>query len=87
MKTLAAGLALLLLAACAAPAPQNFYTLVPEAGSAPAATATTSVFVGPVTIPEDVDRLPMVVRTGPNQVEIRDADRWSEPLKSAIPNR
>ena len=85
MKTVAIGLALLALAGCGSAEKQNFYTLVPEATSVPAATGTVSVFVGPVTIPEDVDRLPMVVRTGPNQIEIRDADRWSEPLKSAIP--
>lgn len=85
MKTLAPWLALLALAGCGTPEKQSFYTLVPEAAPVPAATASVSVFVGPVTIPEDVDRLPMVVRTGPNRIEIRDSDRWSEPLKSAIP--
>ena len=79
--------AALLAAACGSSPKLNYYTVVPEpaTGAAAATSAGLSVFVGPVTIPEDVDRTAMVVRTGPNQVEIRDGDRWSEPLKSAIP--
>jgi len=75
----------LLLAACGSTPKESFYTL-----SAPppveANTATTlSIVVGPVTIPEAVDRTPMVIRTGPNQVDIADFHRWAEPLKAAIP--
>jgi uncharacterized lipoprotein YmbA len=36
-------------------------------------------------VPEAVDRNAMVIRTGPNRVEIDDANRWVEPLKAAIP--
>ena len=76
-----------LAAACGTAPKENFYTL--GAAPTPAAPATAnagmSVFVGPVTIPEDVDRAPLVLRTGPNQVEILDLHRWAEPLKSAIP--
>ena len=78
----------LLLAACgSSPAKQSFYTLsVAAPASVPAASASnTSVYVGPVTVPESVDRIPMVIRTSPNQVEISDDHRWAEPLKSAIP--
>lgn len=85
MKAIVLAAAAVVLAACGTPQKQSFYTLVPEPLPAPASSATTTVFVGPVTIPEDVDRSAMVLRTGPNQVEIRDTDRWSEPLKSAIP--
>ena len=44
-----------------------------------------SVFVGPVLVPEGVDRAPMVLRLGPNQADVRDDHRWAEPLKHAIP--
>jgi uncharacterized lipoprotein YmbA len=92
MRTIAMVGAALLAAGCGSAPKESFYVL----GSAPQPTASTpsaapaaaqalSVFVGPVTIPEDVDRAPLVMRTGPNQVEILDLHRWAEPLKSAIP--
>ena len=83
----AAAAAALALAACAGPAPrEDFYTLAAVAppGAGPGASAT-SIYVGPVTVPEAVDRLPMVLRVSPNQVEIRDFHRWAEPLEAAIP--
>jgi uncharacterized lipoprotein YmbA len=49
------------------------------------ASCALKIFVGPVTIPEGVDRPQMVMRTSPNQVQIDDLDRWAEPLKAAIP--
>lgn len=77
----------LLLSACSSSAlKENFYTLSGPPTPAPVGSATSmSVFVGPVTVPEAVDRLSMVLRTSPNQVEISDAHLWAEPLKSAIP--
>lgn len=81
--TIAAALA---AAACGgSPVKQEYYTLSVPAPAAARLAATTSVYVGPVVVPEAVDRLPMVIRTAPNQVEISDAHRWAEPLKGAIP--
>lgn len=79
--------AAMLLAACSgSPVKENFYTLSGPQAPMPAASASArSIFVGPVTVPEAVDRLPMVLRTGANQVEISDAHRWAEPLKASIP--
>ena len=80
-------LAALLLAGCAGNAPrENYYTLAAPVSSAPLATGVTpSIYVGPVSVPEAVDRTPLVLRTSANQVEISDTDRWAEPLKTAIP--
>jgi uncharacterized protein len=77
----------LLIVGCSSSAlKENFYTLSGPQSPAPVGSAaSTSVFVGPVTVPEAVDRLAMVLRTSPNQVEISDAHLWAEPLKSAIP--
>ena len=84
--TLAALAAALVLAGCGSPLKESFYTLSGPQTPAPFGTAASmSVFVGPVTVPEAVDRLSMVLRTSPNQVEISDAHLWAEPLKSAIP--
>jgi hypothetical protein len=74
------------LSACGTPPKLNFYTLAassPPAAEAP--RAATSVFVGPVTVPDAVDRPQMVVTIAPNQVELDDTNRWAEPLKLAIP--
>jgi len=85
---LAAIAAALSIAACAGtPAPrEQFFTLArPAAGAAPPASATPSVFVGPVSIPASVDRTQMVLATGSHQVDISDDYRWAEPLRDAIP--
>jgi uncharacterized protein len=87
MKSILAAASLALLAACGTPAKLNYYTLtVPAAapGASPAAGAP-NIYVGPITIPETVDRPQMVKRVDVNQVEIADLDRWAEPLKAAIP--
>lgn len=76
--------ATLLLASCGTTPKESFYTL----SSAPpveSPASSVSVHVGPVSIPDAVDRNPMVIRTGPNQVDIDDFHRWAEPLKAAIP--
>ena len=61
----------------------DFYTLSPSARAAPMA-AGYSVAVGPVSVPEIVDRPQIVVRTGPNQVFIDEFHRWGSPLRDDI---
>ncbi len=80
----------LLLAACGSAPKDRFYTLAPASAMAPAATAMASaparygVAVGPVRVPEALDRTQMVVREGPNRVEILDQHRWAGSLRSEI---
>jgi len=69
-------------AGCASPR-SDFYTLSRSAKAAPAA-ADYSVAVGPVSVPEIVDRPQIVVRTGPNQVLIDEFHRWGSPLRDDI---
>jgi uncharacterized protein len=76
----------LALAACGSTPKESYYTLAgPGTELPPAGANPISVQLGPVTVPESVDRTPMVIRTGPNQVEIDDLNRWAEPLKTGIP--
>ena len=86
IRTAAAAFAIA-LAACGSPAPkERYFTLAaPGPGVAPASSQSPSVFVGPVSVPDAVDRSQMVLRTGANQVDVSDDDRWAEPLRSAIP--
>ena len=87
MRNLAAALAALLLAAgCGSTPRESFYMLEAPAAAPPASlTSSLAVYVGPVVVPEAVDRTPMVIRTSPNQVDVEDFHRWAEPLKTAIP--
>jgi len=78
-------LIVLLLAGCGATPKESFYTLASAPPVESTAAATITVHVGPVAIPDTVDRTPMVIRKGPNEVEIEDFHRWAEPLKTAIP--
>jgi uncharacterized lipoprotein YmbA len=78
-----------LLAACSlggtSPEP-SFYTLASEAPPPAAASAATYlVVVGPVTIPEVVDRPQIVTRTAANRVELHEQARWAAPLRTEIP--
>lgn len=66
----------------------TFYTLVPGTQlktSAPATVAAPTIVVGPVTLPEMVDRPQLVLRVAANRVDILESHRWAEPLKSGIP--
>jgi uncharacterized lipoprotein YmbA len=74
---------LFVLASCATPPRERFFTLdAPEPPIAAAAAPTLAV--GPVGVPDVVDRPQFVVRLGANQVALTEQARWAEPLKSAI---
>jgi len=75
------------LAGCSRSPRVTFYTL--ESGvkveAASAASALPWVVVGPVTLPELVDRPQLVVRVAANRVDILETHRWAAPLKSELP--
>jgi len=73
-----------LLTVCSSTKPSQFYTLSPSAITSGATSASTSISVGPVSVPAVVDRPQIVVRTGTNQVLIAEFDRWASPLKGDI---
>lgn len=74
-------------AGCSRSPNANFYTLEATAsnGAAVIPPGPVGVSVGPVTLPESVDRPQLVVRVAPYRVEVLEMQRWAEPLKSAIP--
>jgi len=79
---------LILLAACATPSNTHYYTL--SGGSAivaqqGASAADYRVAIGPVTVPDALDRLQIVVNVAPNRQAILDEENWSAPLKRQIP--
>lgn len=65
---------------------ENFYVLSGPESPPPAASANALViYVGPVAVPESVDRAPMVLHNSANAVDLTEDHRWAEPLKTAIP--
>ncbi|MEO5691703.1 MAG: PqiC family protein [Usitatibacter sp.] len=76
----------LLVAACGSTPKESYYTLAGPPVPLPVAAASSlSVYIAPVSVPDSVDRSPMVLRTGANEAAIDDMHRWIEPLKTAIP--
>ena len=71
------------LGAGCASTPAKFYTLSPTAEPG-TARETYSVAVGPVHVPEMVDRPQLVVNTSLNEVRIDEFNRWASPLQSEI---
>ena len=78
-----------LLTGCASSPNESFYTLsagVPVNVATPAnGESAYSIAVGPITLPEVVDRPQIVLRASPNEVIIVELHRWAEPLRSEIP--
>lgn len=82
-----AGLALLALslAACAAAVPSRLYTLAPASDAAPAESGSGPVLgLGPVSLPDYLDRPEIVVRTGDYGVRLAELDKWAEPLEPML---
>lgn len=71
-------------AACATSKPSHFYTLDSVAVASGAPPVRLAVMVGPVTIPETVDRPQMVVQVAPNRVDVDEFNRWAAPLSDNI---
>ena len=71
------------MAATAVPGAPAAMAAAPAASAAP--PAVPSVAVGPITLPDLVDRPQLVVRVAANRVAILETERWAEPLSSEIP--
>jgi uncharacterized lipoprotein YmbA len=75
------------LAACAPTRPTSFYTLstVAEPGAAASRSGKGLVVgLGPVTLPQYLDRPDIVTREGENQMRLADFHQWAQPLDSLL---
>lgn len=79
--------AVIWLAGCGSSPPIHFYTLSAEASPDPVAPVKNDrpISVGPVTLPEVIERPQLVLRTSPNRVTLVEEHQWAEPLQSEIP--
>ncbi len=78
-------LAVALLAGCSSSPRVTFYTLNIAATNEASAPPLNSVAIGPITLPDLLDRPQLVVRTSTNRVDILETHRWAESPKSEIP--
>jgi len=76
------------LAGCATDTPPTrWHNLVAAVPGAPAAvpSGARTLAVGPVSVPDEVDRPQLVVRTARGAPVRLDGERWSEPVKAQLP--
>ncbi len=82
--TLLAGLLLpLILLGCGSTPASKYYLLSAQAKKIPSGTSP-SVGVGPIEIPEYLNRHAMVYNREGNRLHIASFERWAEPLDSSI---
>jgi uncharacterized protein len=76
-------------AGCARSPIARFYTLssLTDGGPedrGPSAGGGVAVGLGPIDLPEYLDRPQIVTRVSPNEVEFAEFERWAEPLKDNL---
>ena len=86
IKTALFGILLMLLAGCASTEPSRFYALTPMPGSDAKILSQTesqdvSIGVGPVRMPDYLDRQPIVTSSSQNKITFSEFDRWAGSLK------
>ncbi len=77
-----------LIAGCGASPSIQYYMLnsgVTAGKERPHLAPNLSVGLGPITLPEMIDRPQLVVRTNTNRVVVADTHRWAGLLKNEIP--
>jgi hypothetical protein len=74
---------LLGLTACGTTARKEFYLLTPTASVTAAASTQKPLLisVGPVTLPEYLDRSQIITRRSESELDLADGHRWAEPLQ------
>ena len=66
-------------------APVRYYTLTPPPDKASSASETTlAIDVRVVHIPPQLNRLELMIRTGPTEVTLLENERWASPLNDEI---
>lgn len=84
-RQLAAGLLLLLAAGCGSTLPSRFYTLAPVAPPPEIGQKSRLVIgLGPVVLPEYLNRPDIVTRAGETRMQLAELDRWVEPLEPLL---
>ncbi len=86
---LALGVLLTTAGGCASSRPARFYILdslssPEEVKQSAAREQDIAIGIGPVVLPQYLDRPQIVTRAGPNMLQLAEFDRWAEPLKHNV---
>jgi uncharacterized lipoprotein YmbA len=73
-----------ILCSCASPR-ERLYTLVGPEPPSVVPSPTLHIVLGPVTLPDAVDRPQLVVRQSATRLVALEQERWAEPLREAVP--
>jgi uncharacterized lipoprotein YmbA len=73
-----------LLAACAGTPQVSYYTLASPSLHLQTTEGDLAVAIGPLSLPESVDRVQLVLNTGQNRAEVIDQRRWLQPLHGEV---
>ncbi len=89
IAVLSIGIIAFLVAGCGSSAPSRFYTLSSLKPAGPAQMPSgenikSIVRIGPVDIPDYLDRPQIVTRTSRNELSIAEFDRWGGSLKNDV---
>ena len=74
------------LAGCAPGQPTRHYTLstASEPAAAPRSGQGPVIGLGPLTLPQYLDRADIVTRAGANQMRLGEFSQWAEPLEPLL---
>ena len=73
-----------LLAACGSSPPSNHYVLTARGPATPPQLEEPSLGIGPINIPEYLNRSGMVYNRQGNRVQVSNTERWAEPLEDGL---
>lgn len=79
----------ILLVGCPSTQPSKFYVLTPlsapeQKGNASLGREALAIGIGPIEIPDYLDRPQIVKRSSPHELELAEFHKWGEPLKANI---
>jgi uncharacterized lipoprotein YmbA len=77
----------IIIGGCASTPPSRFYVLSPlqdDHKQSEGDEACAAISVGPVELPDYVDRSQIVTRISPNKLSLAEFDQWAEPLKESF---
>jgi len=77
---------LMLMAGCGTSAPTRFYVLSPMPASEEGSQVVLgerclAIGIGPITLPQYLERPQIVTRLSNNEMKVADFDQWAEPLR------
>ena len=84
--TIGLGIGLLLLVGCSSSVSSRHYVLNPlTEGKVQSQEPCPAIGIGPIKLPEYLNRTQIVTRTSPNEVTLAYFDLWAEPLNESVP--